>query len=229
MGEAGRSGSGESPVGTWVTQALMRIQDPRARLNSTARRLLAAAENVIVEKGFDNLTVSNIRQECGENASSIKYHFGNKAGLVNTVVDAALYDGLVKLAQATQKETAEGANGSRGSVARDMGILNQPSRQVRILLEIFPRALRSPVLRRRLRDYYSAFYELHLEQLRAAAAVDSERAESLRGLAMLLAIVGDGLAMEATLKPDYFDMDLALRTLDVLVEYGLATFTRTPG
>jgi AcrR family transcriptional regulator len=56
-------------------------------LPPTAQRILAAARRVLERDGFDGLRLQAIAEEAGEPKASIAYHFGNKAGLVATLVD----------------------------------------------------------------------------------------------------------------------------------------------
>ena len=56
----------------------------------TNRRLLESAGEVFSERGFREATVRNICQRAGTNVSSIKYHFGDKAGLYIATLEYAL-------------------------------------------------------------------------------------------------------------------------------------------
>src|ERR1700716_4157576 len=50
--------------------------------NTTADRLLVAASELMIERNSIDVSLSDIEQKSGINAALVKYHFGNKAGLL---------------------------------------------------------------------------------------------------------------------------------------------------
>ncbi|MFT3688727.1 TetR/AcrR family transcriptional regulator [Paenirhodobacter sp.] len=54
---------------------------------SARSRILAAAREVFVAKGFELATVRDITLRAGVNVASIHYHFGSKDGLINEVLN----------------------------------------------------------------------------------------------------------------------------------------------
>lgn len=50
--------------------------------NSTAEKLLAAASELMIERSSIEISLSDIAQKSGANAALVKYHFGNKDGLL---------------------------------------------------------------------------------------------------------------------------------------------------
>src|SRR3954465_12658297 len=54
---------------------------PAAR-NTTADRLLVAASELMIERNSIEVSLSDIAQKSGVNAALVKYHFGNKDGLL---------------------------------------------------------------------------------------------------------------------------------------------------
>src|SRR3954462_5427078 len=54
---------------------------PPAR-NTTADRLLVAASELMIERNSIDVSLSGIAQKSGVNAALVKYHFGNKDGLL---------------------------------------------------------------------------------------------------------------------------------------------------
>jgi AcrR family transcriptional regulator len=50
--------------------------------NSTAERLLVAASELMIERSSIDVSLSDIAQKSGVNAALVKYHFGNKDGLL---------------------------------------------------------------------------------------------------------------------------------------------------
>src|ERR1044072_8925179 len=53
---------------------------PAAR--STADKLLIAASELMIERNSIDVSLSDIAQKSGVNSALVKYHFGNKAGLL---------------------------------------------------------------------------------------------------------------------------------------------------
>ena len=61
--------------------------DPAADLSPTAARILEARKRLLDERGFGGLTFEAIAAEAHENKASIRYHFGNKAGLIEALAE----------------------------------------------------------------------------------------------------------------------------------------------
>src|SRR5438045_6222531 len=54
----------------------------QAGKNSTAEKLLVAASELMIERASIEVSLSDIAQKSGVNAALVKYHFGNKDGLL---------------------------------------------------------------------------------------------------------------------------------------------------
>src|SRR5436309_12702185 len=50
--------------------------------NTTAEKLLVAASELMIERSSVDVSLSDIAQKSGVNAALVKYHFGNKDGLL---------------------------------------------------------------------------------------------------------------------------------------------------
>jgi AcrR family transcriptional regulator len=55
---------------------------PAAPLNATAERLLSATSALMIERNSIDVSLSELAQKSGVNAALVKYHFGNKDGLL---------------------------------------------------------------------------------------------------------------------------------------------------
>src|SRR5215475_14999438 len=55
---------------------------PQAGKSTTADRLLVAASELMIERSSIEVSLSDIAQKSGANAALVKYHFGNKDGLL---------------------------------------------------------------------------------------------------------------------------------------------------
>src|SRR4030088_740158 len=53
-----------------------------AAKNTTAEKLLVAASELMIERSSIEVSLSDIAQKSGINAALVKYHFGNKDGLL---------------------------------------------------------------------------------------------------------------------------------------------------
>src|SRR3954462_15112412 len=61
------------------TGAAVKLQPTK---NTTADRLLVAASELMIERSSIDVSLSDIAQKSGVNAALVKYHFGNKDGLL---------------------------------------------------------------------------------------------------------------------------------------------------
>src|ERR1700739_546144 len=64
---------------------------PQPTKNPTAEKLLVAASELMIERASIEVSLSDIAQKSGVNAALVKYHFGNKDGLLRGLLarDAA--------------------------------------------------------------------------------------------------------------------------------------------
>lgn len=79
------------------------------------QRILDAAEELFLERGYDKTTLSAIGERCGISYGSIPWHFGNKAGLLYAVVtriakdySGVMIDGAIPLGMEGLERILEG-------------------------------------------------------------------------------------------------------------------------
>src|SRR5256885_16495711 len=65
-----------SPLSTTVPARIVVAKNP------TAEKLLVAASELMIERSSIDVSLSDIAQKSGVNAALVKYHFGNKDGLL---------------------------------------------------------------------------------------------------------------------------------------------------
>ena len=70
------------------------------RSGSTKERILAAAETLFAQRGFDGASLRQLTSDAGVNLAAVNYHFGSKEKLVEQVF-RRLRERLPKLRQHT--------------------------------------------------------------------------------------------------------------------------------
>jgi AcrR family transcriptional regulator len=180
------------------------LEDPMEALPPTAQRILAAAQRLLAEGGFEALKLSAIAAEAGESKASIGYHFGNKSGLITALVDSLMHDSNRSLIEETLAVP-------RGE-ARVHALIDGESRiaadaeSFQAFFDLLPHALRDSDLRERVAALYDGYRETVLRCLDAAGP---DAPAELRPFAMLMIAIVDGLAIQHGLDPDAADVRAA--------------------
>ena len=172
-----------------------------ADLPPTAKRILAAAQDILAERGYAELTMTAIAQVSGANRALVSYYFGGKAGLLATLVETLFLNpdvGYVEEIRAT-RSGAERADAFLEWQRR----VSASDRTNRMLYELLPHALREPEVRARFADEYRAYREVDGDCLSGAARELSE--EELEALAAVSIAVVEGLGIQRALDPEGFD------------------------
>lgn len=190
------------------------IDDPLTSLPETARRILQAATRLLAERGYEAVTLENVATEAGVNKASIRYNFGNKAGLIGAVADALIHDECLRIAADTRGVPED----ERLRVAMD-GIRRMvvAADSFRGFFDILPHAFRDPELRARLWNLYLWWYRQNLEWLGLGEGSDAEGSDMLMGIAELIAAIPDGLSVQLGLNPDGYDPARPLAALELLL------------
>jgi AcrR family transcriptional regulator len=191
------------------------VDDPLKGLPKTAQRILTAAMRLLAERGYDAVTLENVAAEAGVNKASIRYNFGNKAGLIGAVADALIHDECLRLAADVRGVTEEERLQLAMEGIRRM-ILEADS--FRGWFDILPHAFREPELRARMWSLYGWWYKENLEALGLGEGYDPEDTNDLlMGLTELIAAIPDGLSVQVGLNPEGFDLDRSLAALEFLL------------
>ena len=173
----------------------------------TARRILAAARDILAERGYEALTMTAISQQSGVNRALVSYYFGGKAGLLTALVDTLFQDPGVGLV-----EEIRAAPRGPERVERFLDWqrrVSQNDRTNRMLYELLPHALRDPEVRARFAEEYRVYRDVDADILGAATReLTAEQADALA--AVSIAVV-EGLGMQRALDPDAFDHERAWR------------------
>jgi AcrR family transcriptional regulator len=199
--------------------------DVLGALSPTARRILTAAHRVLEREGYESLSLRRIAREAGETKSLITYHFENKAGLINTLVDSLWHDADIALMEEVE---ALGAD-PRGRVLALTGVHRRLALQpglYRTYFDLLPFVLRDTDALARLTRTYRSYRRVG--ELCLAPAVGNV-AEALP-LATVLLAIGEGIAVQTLLAGDDALLAPALAVLErrVLDHLGLEPVAMPP-
>ena len=176
-------------------------------LPPTARRIFAAAQPILSERGYAELTMAALEQESGTNRALVSYYFGSKAGLVGALIDSLFQDpddgGVEQIRAGNQgpERTERFLDWQRGVSADD--------RINRMLYELLPHALRDPEVRTRFAEEYRVYREVDGDCLSAAPRGRTEAEAD--ALAAVSSAVVEGLGIQRALDPEGFDHERAWR------------------
>ena len=191
-------------------------RDPRQDMPAPAVKILAAAQRVLVAKGFAGLTLRAIARESGENSAMVQYYFGNKEGLVRAMIDSVFRDDQEDAAAVMSTVT------SADRLPRFVDGLRtiSSSRSFRVFFDVLPYALRNEGLRGRMARAYDWYRQIKLDWLRANDQASPSEQPALLGLAELMTAVVDGLAIQEAID-DGFDMRRPYAVLEFMLQRSL--------
>jgi AcrR family transcriptional regulator len=183
------------------------VRPTPADLPPTARRILAAAQDILAERGYAELTITAISQVSGVNRALVSYYFGGKAGLLAALVETLFLNPDVGY--------VEEIRSSRAGVDRADAFLewqqrvSANDRTNRMLYELLPHALREPEVRARFAEEYRTYREVDGDCLSGAPRELTE--EQLEALAAVSIAVVEGLGIQRALDSEGFDHGRAWR------------------
>jgi AcrR family transcriptional regulator len=197
------------------------VEDPAASLPETAQRLVEAARRLLLAGGFEALRLDAIAREAGKNKASIKYHFGNKDGLILAILDSLDYQDCLAFAEHIRGTSGEEridryVSGQARLAADADGFLE--------FFDLLPQIIRDERLRKRLAALYEWYYKMNVEWLGLTDRVSPENREQLIALMSLMTATVDGLALQAALKPRGFDLERSFEVLQFFLKNSLQAF-----
>jgi AcrR family transcriptional regulator len=208
------------PMETWLTE-----------LTPTAHRILMAARSILLNSGFEALTLEAVALEAGEDRATITRHFGTKAGLIQALFDDM---GNELLEDVTQRVDALPAGEQRThTLIRNMGRLAADQQLALGMFELAPHAIRDSILRARFAALYEWYLKTMLEESGMAGVLaETKTHEDRRDIETLPAIcmaVIDGLSLQLSLNPEGVEVARAFALLDLFVSAVLDGSLRTSG
>ena len=161
------------------------VEDPRASLTPAAREILAAAQRVLLDKGFGGLTLRAVAPESGANSAMVQYYFGSKDGLVEAMIDSVFRDDQEEAASIMAAAPREERVARFVDGLRTIG----SSRSFRVFFDILPYALRMDHLRARMARVYDWYRQLKRDWLPSEDASSPAEEEVLLAVAELATAV----------------------------------------
>jgi AcrR family transcriptional regulator len=179
------------------------MDNPMSSLPPTAQRLVAAARRLLERDGFNAITVEAVAKEAGAYRDSVRYYFGDKAGLVAAVVDSLAHDQSLESSRET-RDLPSGGQRIHALVAADRR-LAEDSASFRDFFSILPHVLQDEELRGRVAALYDWYRELYVRCFEDGAPAGGR--QELVGYASLMVAVIDGLAVQKAIDPQGVDLE----------------------
>jgi AcrR family transcriptional regulator len=203
------------------------VERARETLSPTARRILDAAKQIVVEHGLNGLTLDAIARAAGVNKAATHYHFGSKAGLIEALVDEIVLDECAAMAH----DVAPGAGIEERIDSLIAGVRRMAIDPISIggWWDLLPYAVRTPELRTRLAALYEIWFQWNLEWAGLATGDGGEPSDEMQGMGTLLAAIVDGIAAQVAIAGPAYDPEPTLKTLRHCLTVVLASAGSTTG
>lgn len=193
-------------------------------LSPTAETLAECGRRILIERGYRALTLENVALEASVETSTVKRHFGTKAGLVSAVFDrshVAKWEPLIAQVQGMEA----GADRLKRYVA-GLGALVTDWESALVDSELTGNVLRDPTLRRRFAAVWEWYRRDTLEVTGVSphhgSLVSPEEGRRLEAMAALVISAIMGISFQKALDPDSVDADFALAMLGDMMAHYLA-------
>ena len=184
-------------------------------LPPTPKKLLQAARTIFERNGYAGLRLEAIAKESGLAHSLIRYHFGNKAGLVGVLIDWVLYETYVDMHRGFTSLPPEDVRGRLEWMSLGLRRLLKDPLSYRLYLDLVVAALHDDDLRPRLAESFVGQRRLILE------AVESDTGhlpkEDADALSAIVVAFSDGLAMQHLADPSRVDLDGVFKVWDAMI------------
>jgi AcrR family transcriptional regulator len=182
-------------------------------LAPTARRLLEAARRLLERSGLRALTFEAIGREAGETSSLIRYHFGDKAGLLVALIDWVMHEELDQVRKLRSRASSE-EDGVDVLLDICRGLVQDTTSSV-AFFELLPQLLRDARAHARLADLYSEYRRVAGMPLMPEPGTPSADASTLAALSIA---VTDGLMIQQLIEPGAVDMGRAFVLWEAFIQ-----------
>ena len=167
-------------------------------------KLLQAARELILDKGFAATTARDLVAASDTNLGSIGYHFGSREALLNQAIEE-LFDEWTELlgSAAFSAQDAPPLERLRASWKAMLDTLGEHEALIRAFIEALAHAERSPAFRKIMRDHYRRIQRTVAGLVEAALGPEAvAKGADPMVIAVYLIAVFDGLALQYRMAPD---------------------------
>jgi len=188
-------------------------------LSPTAIHVVNVGRRVLVEDGFEAVTIEHVALEANVSPATIRRQFVSKAGLLYAIFSRLEAEAWEKLVADVQP-ISPAEERLHAYIAGLGALIEDPSNGVG-LTEVLAHGLRDPILREKMAADYDLARDgtLELGELEGGGA---DTAARRRALASLIVAAIDGLSLQVAADPDGVDEDLAFALLADMVRLWLA-------
>src|SRR5487761_1394998 len=155
-------------------------------------KLLDAAQALLRERTYGNITARDLVAASGTNLGSIGYHFGSKEALLNQAIGLALEEWADAIIYATRPDSGPGPLTLTSSLRKVLDEYDSIRPYYHAYIEALARSARSPELRAQLAAHYNRQRDRIAAWL-TASVPDTIDANDARHLASLMIATVDGL------------------------------------
>ena len=194
----------QGPLDEWI-----------AGLSPTALHIVDVARGLLLEKGYDAVTLEAVAREANVDPSTLRRQFVSKAGLLHAVFDrmqAEPWEALVERVRSIPDPQQR-----LHAYISGLGALVEGGQSAVGISEVLARGLRDPVLRGKIAADYDIARDGTLELGELDAGQDAELGRRQHALASLIVAAIDGLSLQVAADPDGVDQDLVFAMLADMV------------
>jgi AcrR family transcriptional regulator len=203
-GRPRRNADPQGPLDEWI-----------AGLSPTALHIVHVARAMLLEKGYDSVTIEAVALEANVDPSTVRRQFASKAGLMHAVFDlmqAEPWEALV-----ARVKDLPAPDERLHAYISGLGALIESGQSAVGISEVLARGLRDPVLRAKIAVDYDIARDGTLELVELDAVDDEGEARRLQVLAGLIVAVIDGLSLQVAAEPEAVDLDATFGLLADMV------------
>lgn len=192
----------------------------RRRGGDAQQRLVAAATEVIAERGWLGVTTRRVAARAGVNPALVHYHFGSVEALRRRAAEQAAQNAVN--GPLGRLLTADDLPGGLAGALRAIGELDRDDPQMRVLLEASLYATHDPDLGRVMAGMLAQFRAVLAARIERSVEQGHMPPADPQATATLLAALVDGMGLHWLLSPG-LDLAAAGAALQTLLTAGTAT------